>query len=99
MNSNTRARFSILYANARTVLDLIWLRFQGQPEKHVLPQVSEKKEQGEMRLRRELGGEESLFSRESGYTKSSKAVTIVLQCYRVPRALIPSHTVSRKRIL
>src|SRR4029077_12397341 len=38
MNLNTKTRSSTLYANARTVLDLISLNFQRQPKK--APQTS-----------------------------------------------------------
>src|SRR5258708_4789721 len=60
MNSNTRIRFSTLYANARTVLDLILLNLLRQPRSHLPRQVSEKKEEGETGFGARRG--ESLFS-------------------------------------
>jgi len=39
-------KFSTLYANARTVLDLILLNLQRQPRSHLPRQVSEKNEEG-----------------------------------------------------
>src|SRR5260221_14700409 len=61
MNLNTRTRSSTLYANARTVLDSILLKFQRQPKK--LPPTSSFREERGRRDRFGARRGERLFSR------------------------------------
>src|ERR1700675_4340259 len=58
MNSNTKIKFSTLYANGRTVLDLIWLKFQRQPRATPNVQFQSSQESG-------VKSQESEWSRKS----------------------------------
>jgi len=76
MNLNTRTRSSTLYANARTVLDSILFKFQRQPKKPPPTSSFQRRKRKERPLWASTGRKS--FPRESGYTKNSKAVTVVL---------------------
>src|ERR1700676_4919696 len=65
MNSNTKIKFSTLYANGRTVLDLIWLKFQRQPRATPNVQFQRSQESGVRSQESGVKSQESEWSRKS----------------------------------